>query len=154
EYPAHRSSCRAWRRYPGYSDRLQLTTSLCPRSIGTYFGFKGFHSARTKIHHTPRDAFVRGGIKRATQPVGVIAILEVLARMGAAGFFTLFGGDSGSFGHFQQVLQFQRLNACSIEGAALVTDGHVFDTRTQLGQRLNTLLHKLAFAEHAKVVLP
>ncbi|MNB66243.1 hypothetical protein D3C75_127140 [compost metagenome] len=87
------------------------------------------------------------------QPVFVITIFKVFTGVSTAGLFTYFGRDGGSFSHFQQVLQFQRFDTCSVERLRLIVDLHVGDTLAQIGQLSDTLLHVFASTEYTEVVL-
>ncbi len=87
------------------------------------------------------------------QPVFVITVFEVFTGVSAARLFTYFGRDGGSFSHFQQVLQFQRFDTCSVERLRLVVDLHVGDTLAQIGQLSDALLHVFAGTEYTEVVL-
>ena len=92
-------------------------------------------------------------VDRVTQPLVIITLCKVFARMCTTALFSRLGNNSGRLGGFKQILQFETFNPSRIERVALVFELHICDAVFEVIELLNAFLHKLAVSEYAEVVL-
>src|SRR5690606_38162056 len=116
-------------------------------------GFKRRNGLRREVHVTLGYALLAREVQGVAQPVLIVALFEVFASMRTTGLFASLGCDSGRFGNFEQVLQFQRLDTGGDEGLTLVRDLDLGDTLAEIGQLGDTFLHVFAGTEYTEVVL-
>ena len=109
------------------------------------------------VHRAVIDGHLVRGVVEPGQgvlhPVLVVALGEILAGMGAAGFLAVGGAFHGDDGLADQVVEFQRLEQVGVPDQRAVRDLDVGGAAPDLVDELLALVQNLAGAEHRAVVL-
>ena len=91
--------------------------------------------------------------ERVNAPVGIVALVEILACMGAATFLARFCPVNRTYGVCHQVFEFQRFHQIGIPDQRTVGDLDVRQFLPDFGNALAAVFKRFLRAEHGGVFL-
>src|SRR5690606_35570687 len=151
-YRSGSPSCKALHQYPGCSDKCSLATCHITL-VCSDFGLERWNLLGREVDRPLGDTLVSREVQGVYQPVLIVPIRVVVAAVCTAAFLALLSCDGGRFSNLQQVVELKSLNPRSVVGLALVCQVRLTNPLAQLSQFAHALLHQVALAEYAKVVL-
>src|ERR1035441_8486740 len=87
------------------------------------------------------------------EPLGVVALREVGAELGSAGFCSLLGGDDDRLGNIEHVAQLDRADHILVEDRPVVVDHRVGSLLLELPDDLMRLAEAVGVTEHGAVLV-